>query len=42
MEEDIGVFVAPPGSGKTVVGAHLIASRGRSTLVIVHRTQLVD
>ena len=42
MARDIGVFVAPPGSGKTVVGAHLIASRGRSTLVIVHRTQLVD
>ena len=42
IEGNIGVFVAPPGSGKTVVGAHLIASRGRSTLVIVHRTQLVD
>ena len=42
LEEDIGVFVAPPGSGKTVVGAHLIARRNRSTLVIVHRTQLVD
>ena len=42
MAWDMGVFVAPPGSGKTVVGAHLIASRGRSTLVIVHRTQLLD
>ena len=42
IEGNIGVFVAPPGSGKTVVGAHLIASRSRSTLVIVHRTQLVD
>ena len=42
MAKDIGVFVAPPGSGKTVVGTHLIASRGRSTLVVVHRTQLVD
>jgi superfamily II DNA or RNA helicase len=39
---DIGVFSAPPGTGKTVVGAHLIASRGRSTLVVVHRSQLVD
>lgn len=39
---DIGVFVAPPGSGKTVVGAKLIACRGRSTLVLVHRTQLLE
>jgi hypothetical protein len=37
-EHDIGVFVAPPGSGKTVVGADLIARRRRNTLVLVHRT----
>jgi superfamily II DNA or RNA helicase len=42
LEHDIGVFVAPPGSGKTVVGANLIARRRRSTLVIVHRTQLLE
>ncbi|MBN1851432.1 MAG: DEAD/DEAH box helicase [Pirellulales bacterium] len=41
-EHDIGVFVAPPGSGKTVVGAHLIAKRQRNTLVLVHRTQLLE
>ncbi len=40
--EETGIFVAPPGTGKTVVGAHLIARRGRNTLVIVHRTQLMD
>ncbi len=39
---DIGVFVAPPGTGKTVVGTHLIAERARTTLVLVHRTQLLD
>ena len=39
---DTGVLVAPPGVGKTVVGAHLIAERGRNTLVIVHRTPLLD
>ena len=39
---DTGVLVAPPGSGKTVVGAHLVARRGRSTLVLVHRSQLLD
>lgn len=42
LKHDIGVFVAPPGSGKTVVGAHLVADRGRSTLILVHRTQLLD
>jgi superfamily II DNA or RNA helicase len=39
---DIGVFIAPPGSGKTVVGVNSIARRGRNTLVLVHRTQLLD
>ena len=42
LGHDTGVFVAPPGTGKTVVGAHLIANRDRNALVIVHRTQLVD
>ena len=42
LESDVGVFVAPPGMGKTVVGIHLIAERKRSTLVLVHRTQLLD
>jgi superfamily II DNA or RNA helicase len=42
VEHDIGVFVAPPGSGKTVVGANLVARRGRGTLVLVHRTQLLE
>ena len=39
---DTGVFVAPPGSGKTVVGAYLVAQRARSTLVLVHRQPLLD
>lgn len=42
LDHDIGVFVAPPGSGKTVLGTHLVAARGRSTLILVHRTQLID
>jgi superfamily II DNA or RNA helicase len=42
LTHETGVLVAPPGVGKTVVGAHLIARRGRNTLVIVHRTPLVD
>jgi len=42
LAHDSGVFVAPPGTGKTVVGAYMAARRGRSTLVLVHRTQLLD
>lgn len=32
----------PRGVGKTVLGAHLIAQRGRSALVLVHRRPLLD
>jgi hypothetical protein len=42
MQHDIGIFVAPPGSGKTVVGAWLAAARNCSTLVLVHRKPLLD
>jgi superfamily II DNA or RNA helicase len=42
LEHDIGVFVAPPGIGKTVLGTYLVAKRARSTLVLVHRRPLLD
>ncbi len=42
LEHDMGVFVAPPGSGKTVVGTYLIAQRACSALVLVHRTPLLE
>jgi superfamily II DNA or RNA helicase len=38
----MGVFVAPPGVGKTVLGTYLAAKRARSTLVLVHRRPLLD
>jgi superfamily II DNA or RNA helicase len=42
LAHDLGVFVAPPGVGKTVVGTHLIAARSRATLVLVHRKPLLE
>ena len=39
---DVGVVCAPPGWGKTVLATHLIATRGRSTLVLVHRKPLLE
>jgi len=37
-----GVLVAPPAFGKTVIAARVIAERGRNTLVVVHRQQLLE
>jgi superfamily II DNA or RNA helicase len=42
LAHDTGVFVAPPGVGKTVIGTYLIASRACSTLILVHRRPLLD
>ena len=42
LQHDVGVLCAPPSWGKTVVATNLIASRGCSTLVLVHRKPLVE
>ncbi len=42
LAHDLGVFVAPPGVGKTVVGTYLVAKRARSTLILVERRHLLD
>ena len=41
-KKDIGVIVAPPGSGKTVVGLKMIAQKQQPALIIVHRKQLAE
>jgi len=41
-ESDIGVLVAPPGAGKTVMGCALIAKRKLPTLILVHRMPLLE
>ena len=42
LQHDNGVFVAPPGIGKTVLGTYLVSQRCRTTLVLVHRRPLLD
>ena len=42
MCEDNGVFVAPPGFGKTVMAAALISEYKRNTLVLVNNVSLID
>jgi superfamily II DNA or RNA helicase len=42
LAHDIGVFVGPPGIGKTVLGTYLVAERARSTLILVHRKPLLE
>jgi len=40
--KDLGVIVAPPGSGKTIVALKIISNKQQPALIIVHRKQLVE
>ncbi len=39
---DTGILVAPPGSGKTIMGLALVAEKKQPTLILVHRKQIAD
>ncbi|MFH0771799.1 MAG: DEAD/DEAH box helicase family protein [Candidatus Omnitrophota bacterium] len=42
LDSDFGVFVAPPGMGKTVLALAVVAKRKTNTLILVHRKPLMD
>lgn len=41
LEHDVGLLVARPGTGKTVMAAAVVAARGRATLILVHTKVLL-
>jgi superfamily II DNA or RNA helicase len=41
LSHDMGVLCAPTAFGKTVTAAAIVARRGVSTLILVHRTELM-
>ncbi|MBK9732622.1 MAG: DEAD/DEAH box helicase family protein [Chitinophagaceae bacterium] len=41
-KKDLGVIVAPPSSGKTIVALKIISNKQQPALIIVHRKQLVE
>jgi superfamily II DNA or RNA helicase len=42
QRKDFGVIVAPPGSGKTIIGLKIIAEKKQPALIIVHRKQIAQ
>jgi len=39
---DAGVLVAPPGSGKTIIGLDIIAKQKQPALILVHKKQIFN
>jgi superfamily II DNA or RNA helicase len=42
LSDNMGVLVAPPGAGKTVMGCYAIAERSVPTLILAHRKPILD
>jgi superfamily II DNA or RNA helicase len=42
LAHEMGVLVAPPGAGKTVMGCFVVAKRGLPTLILAHRKPILE
>jgi superfamily II DNA or RNA helicase len=42
LRDDMGVLIAPPGAGKTVMGCYAVAERNVPTLILAHRKPILD
>jgi hypothetical protein len=42
LKHEMGVLVAPPGAGKTVMGCYMIAKRNLPTLIVAHRKPILE
>ena len=42
LSDDMGVLIAPPGAGKTVMGCFAVAERNVPTLILAHRKPILD
>lgn len=42
LAHEMGVLVAPPGAGKTVMGCFVVAKRSLPTLILSHRKPILD
>lgn len=41
-KKDIGIIVAPPSAGKTIIGLKIIEQKKQPALIIVHRKQILE
>ena len=41
-KRDFGIIVAPPGSGKTIIGLKIIEQKKQPALIITHRKQIAE
>lgn len=42
LRHEMGVLVAPPGAGKTVMGCYMVAKRNLPTLILAHRKPILE
>jgi len=42
LNKDYALFIAPPGFGKTAVASAIVAKRSVNTLILVHKTTLLE